>query len=282
MLDVQHHHTQLEDVRLHWVTAGEGEPVILLHGWPQTWFMWRKIIPGLASKYRVIAPDLRGLGDSSRPLNGYDKQTIANDVWELVSNDSGFRQCLVVGHDWGGPVAYALACHHPDAVRRMVILDVPVPGDGTDVMYGNRWHHGFHWEEDFPEALTAGREDIYLGHFYRTWGAHPNVISQQEQEEYFRTYRQPGAMRAGFNYYRAIRQDVASNEAMRERMRLQMPIRVFGGTEARGRGLTAIESWRRVADNVSGGLAQGCGHWIAEEAPEWTLDEILKHFAAMN
>jgi pimeloyl-ACP methyl ester carboxylesterase len=278
-LAVDHHHTDLGDVRLHWVSAGEGDPVVLLHGWPQTWFMWRKVIPGLAERYQVIAPDLRGLGDSSRPADGYDKKTIANDVWRLAHNTLGLQRFFVVGHDWGGPVAYAFAAHHPEATRRLVILDVPLPGDGTEVMYGNRWHHGLHWEPDFPEALTVGREDVYLGHFYRNWGAHPNVISETEQAEYLRTYRHPGAMRAGFNYYRATPRDVADNEAMSKRFRLPMPVLVFGGTEGRARGMAAIESWRRVADDVRGGVAQGCGHWIPEEAPEWLLGEMLAFFA---
>lgn len=275
---VDHHYTDLGEVRLHWVSAGSGEPVVLLHGWPQTWFMWRKIIPGLAEHYRLIAPDLRGLGDSSRPVAGYDKKTIAGDVWQLVHDHLGLTRFFVVAHDWGGPVAYAFAARHPEATRRMVILDVPLPGDGTDVMYASRWHHGLHWEADFPEALTAGREDIYLGHFYRTWGAHPNVITEAEQAEYLRTYRQPGAMRAGFNYYRATPVDIADNQAWAKRARLSMPILVFGGTEGRGRGMLAIESWRRMADDVRGGIAPGCGHWIAEEAPEWLLDQILAFF----
>src|SRR5258706_6474127 len=200
---LQHDYADLGDVRLHLVTAGQGPAIVLLHGWPQTWFMWRDIVPGLAKKYRVVAPDLRGLGDSSRPECGYDKKTIANDVWRLMHDVLGEQRFFVVGHDWGGPTAFSLAAQHREAVRRMVIFDVPVPGDGTPVMFNNRWHHGLHWEIDFPEELTAGREDVYLGFFYRTWGARPDAISQEAQQEYLRCYRQPGAMRAGFNFYRA-------------------------------------------------------------------------------
>src|SRR5262245_9303690 len=168
MQDVmQHQYADLGEVRLHYVTAGQGPAVVLIHGWPQTWCMWRGIIPALAARYRVIVPDLRGLGDSSRPVGGYDKKTLAHDIWRLAHDVLGERRLYVVGHDWGGPVAYALAAQHRDAVRRMVIFDVPVPGDGSPVMFSNRWHHGLHWELDFPEALTAGREDIYLGFFYR-------------------------------------------------------------------------------------------------------------------
>jgi len=241
--DLQHQYADLGEVRLHYVTAGQGPAVVLIHGWPQTWYMWRGVMPALAAHHRVIAPDLRGLGDSSRPVGGYDKKTLAHDIWRLTHDVLGERRPFVVGHDWGGPVAYALAAQHRDAVRRMAIFDVPVPGDGTPVMFNNRWHHGLHWELDFPEALTAGREDVYLGFFYRTWGARPDAISEEAQREYLRTYRQPGAMRAGFNLYRATPQDVADNEAFRAQGKLAMPILVYGGLEGRGRGMAAMESW---------------------------------------
>lgn len=276
---IQHFYADLGDVRLHYVTAGQGPAVVLLHGWPQTWYMWRDLIPGLAAHYRVIAPDLRGLGDSSRPVLGYDKKTLANDVWRLVHDVLGQKNFFVAGHDWGGPTAYSLAAQHREAVRRMVIFDAPVPGDGTPVMFNNRWHHGLHWELDFPEALTAGREDIYLGFFYRNWGARPDAISESAQQEYLRTYRQPGAMRAGFNLYRATSQDVADNEAFIAQGKLKMPILCWGGAQGRGRGEAALASWQRVAENVRGGVAQDCGHWIPEERPEWALAQVREFFA---
>jgi pimeloyl-ACP methyl ester carboxylesterase len=212
---IRHGHADLGDVRLHYVTAGEGPAVVLLHGWPQTWHMWRGVIPGLAARHRVVAPDLRGLGDSSRPEGGYDKKTLANDVWRLAHEVLGEERLFVVGHDWGGPVAFALAAQHRDGVRRMAIFDVPVPGDGTPVMFNNRWHHGLHWERDLPEELTAGREDVYLRFFYRTWGARPDAIAEEAQQEYLRAYRQPGAMRAGFELYRATPRDAARRRRQR-------------------------------------------------------------------
>ncbi|MDX2158950.1 MAG: alpha/beta hydrolase [Hyphomicrobiaceae bacterium] len=273
-----HNFADLGDVRLHYVTSGRGPAVLLIHGWPQTWYMWRDVISGLAPNYRVIAPDLRGLGDSSRPVLGYDKKTLANDLWRLVHDVLGEERLYVVGHDWGGPTAYALAAQHLDAVRRLAIFDAPVPGDGTPVMFNNRWHHGLHWEPDFPEALTAGREDVYLGFFYRNWGGRPDSISEEAQQEYIRAYRLPGAMRAGFNLYRATPQDVLDNEAFVARGKLQMPVLCYGGALGRGRGMGAIESWRRVADNVRGGIAESCGHWIPEERPQWVIDQLLTFF----
>jgi pimeloyl-ACP methyl ester carboxylesterase len=270
--------TDLRDVRLHYVTAGEGPAIVVLHGWPQTWFMWRDTIPGLAKKYRVVASDLRRLGDSSKPPGGYHKKTIANDIRRLMHDVLGEKEFFVVGHDWGGPVAFSLAAQHREGVRRMVIFDVPVPGDGTPVMFNNRWHHGLHWEIDFPEELTAGREDVDVGFFYRTWGARPGAISQEAQQEYFRCYRQPGAMKAGFNYYRATPQDVKDNEAFLAQGKLPMPILCWGGAKGRGRGALELESWQRVATNVRGGVVEDAGHWIPEEKPEWATQEILKFF----
>ena len=274
----RHAYADLDDVRLHYVTAGSGPAVVLLHGWPQTWYMWRDVMPGLAGRYRVIAPDLRGLGDSSRPVGGYDKKTLAQDVWRLVHDVLGEDDLFVVGHDWGGPTAFALAAQHRDAVKRLAIFDVPVPGDGTPVMFANRWHHGLHWELDFPEALTAGREDVYLGFFYRNWGGRPDAISPDAEREYLRTYRQPGAMRAGFNLYRATPQDVADNQAFLSEGKLKMPVLCYSGALGRGRGALATESWRRVAEDVRGGILEDCGHWIPEERPQWVVEQLLAFF----
>jgi pimeloyl-ACP methyl ester carboxylesterase len=275
----EHAYADLGDVRLHYVMAGQGPAVVLLHGWPQTWYMWRDVIPGLATRYRVIAPDLRGLGDSSRPADGYDKKTLAQDVWRLVHEVLHENSLFLVGHDWGGPTAFALAAQHREAVRRVAIFDVPVPGDGTSVFFSNRWHHGLHWERDLPEELTAGREDIYLGFFYRNWGARPDAISEEAQQEYLRTYRQPGAMRAGFNFYRAMRQDVLDNEMFIAAGKLNMPVLCYGGSFGRSRGMAAIESWRRVATDVRGGIAEDCGHWVPEERPQWVVEQLLAFFA---
>ncbi|MFM5895474.1 MAG: alpha/beta fold hydrolase [Novosphingobium sp.] len=275
-----HHTADLGEVTLHYVSAGAGDPVVLLHGWPQTWFMWRDVIPALAERFTVIAPDMRGLGDSSRPASGYDKKTVAQDIAELMTA-LGHENFRVVAHDWGGPVAYALAAQFPDRVLGMAVFDAPVPGDGGPVVHHARWHFGFHGLPDLPEALTEGREDFYLRFFYRFGGAKPDAISEAAQSEYVRAYSQPGAMTAGFNYYRAVPQDIADNAAFRATGKLAMPILVYGGDpETRGRGMTALESWSRVATNVTGGVAEHCGHWIPEERPDFVAQEVLRHFTA--
>jgi pimeloyl-ACP methyl ester carboxylesterase len=278
--EVDHHHADLGDVRLHYVTAGAGFPVVLLHGWPQSWYEWRHIIPGLADRFRVIAPDLRGLGDSSRPADGYDKKTVGNDIWRLVSEVLGIGEFYLVGHDWGGPTAYAVAAAHPQAVRKLVILDVTIPGDGSQNISqgGRRWHHGFHQTLDLPEALVAGREDIYLGWFYRTYGARPDAIGERDVAEYLRVYRQPGALRAGFSYYRAIPRDIADNAAVLARSKLPMPVLALGGDRSWGRGLEVVESLRRMAADVQGGVIENCGHWMPEEQPAELLRRLLAFF----
>lgn len=278
MTDLTHHFAAVNRTRLHFVTAGEGEPVVLLHGWPQTWFMWRDVIPHLAPQYLLIAPDMRGLGDSSRPKTGYDKKTVAQDIAGLMKK-LGHARYRVVAHDWGGPVAYALAAQFPDRVRAMAIFDAPVLGDGGPVEHHNRWHFGFHAIPDLPEALTKGRVDTYLRFFFRFGGARPDAIAEVAQAEYVRAYARPGAMTAGFNYYRAVPQDIADNTAFRQAAMLEMPILVYGGDPTtRGRGMSALESWRRVATRVVGGVAENCGHWIPEELPEWSAGEVLRFF----
>jgi pimeloyl-ACP methyl ester carboxylesterase len=255
--------------------------LLLLHGWPQTWFMWRNVIPLLTEAgYRVIAADLTGLGDSTRPESGYDKMTVARDMAELMAA-LGHPTYGVVAHDWGGPVAFALAAQFPERVTAMAVFDAPVLGDGGPIEHHSRWHFGFHALPSLPEALTDGREDIYLRFFFSFAGARPDAISEEAQAEYVRAYSQPGAMTAGFNYYRAVPQDIADNTAFREAgKRLEMPILVYGGDpETRGRGMTALESWARVASQVSGGVAAGCGHWIPEEDAPFTAQVVLRHFA---
>ncbi len=275
---MNHAHADLGDVRLHYVTAGSGFPVVLLHGWPQSWYEWRHIIPGLAERFHVIAPDLRGLGDSSRPAGGYDKQTVGNDIWRLVHDVLGLSEFYLVGHDWGGPTAYAVAAAHPGAVKKLAILDVSIPGDGSPNISqgGRRWHHAFHQTLDLPEALVTGREDIYFGWFYRNYGARP--LGDDEIAEYLRTYRQPGALRAGFSYYRAIPKDIADNAATAARFKLPMPVLALGGDRSWGRGMEVLESLRRLAVDVQGGVVDNCGHWMPEEQPEDLLRRLLVFF----
>lgn len=276
-----HHYFDTGDVVLHYVRAGEGDPVVLLHGWPQSWYCWHKIMPALSERYAIIAPDLRGLGDSSRPLDGYDKATIAEDIRKLVHEHLNIKSYYLVAHDWGGPVAFCLAATYPEHVRKLVMLDTAVPGDGSGTFSqsGRRWHHAFHQTADLPEALVAGREEVYLGWFYRNYGYQAGAISPADEQEYLRTYRQPGALRAGFSYYRALEQDVAHNEALLKKGKLAMPVLALGGGKSFGRGADTLDSMKRVATDVRGGVIDECGHWMQEEQPEQVTKALLEFFA---
>jgi len=278
---LEHHSLLLSRVTLHVAEAGAGVPVVLLHGWPQTSHEWRKLVPLLSGRFRLVMPDLPGLGDSSIPADGYDKKTIAADLVEVCAQ-LGLGRFHLVGHDWGGPTAFALACALPERVRTLTILDVTIPGIGPDISQGGRrWHHAFHITPDLPEALTAGREREYLGWFYQAFSWQRGAVEPADIDEYLRCYTRPGAMRAGFEYYRALPQDKADNRATLESgFRLKMPVLALGGAraEARGRGEEPLESLRVIANDVRGGAIPECGHFIPEEQPEVLAERLLGFF----
>jgi len=253
---------------------------VLLHGIPQSSYEWRYIIPHLTEHYTVIAPDLRGLGDSSRPPSGYDKKTIANDIWQLIRDHLGVEGFFLAGHDWGGPVAFSLAAQHPDAVRRLAILDVVIPGDGADFSQGGRrWHHTFFRTLDLPEALCMGREELIIGWLFENYGYRPTCISVEDQQEYFRTYTKFGAFRAMLEYYRALPIDAEDNKAiLAESGKLKMPVLALGGDKSFGRGMACLQSLQRVAENVQGGVISNCGHWLAEEQPLALAEKLMAFF----
>ena len=282
----EHHFADLGEVTIHYVTAGAGlpgrPPVVLLHGWPQTWYEWRHVMVRLAEHHPVIAPDLRGLGDSSRPLEGFDKRTVANDVFRLLAEHLGLDRWHCVGHDWGGPVTFALGAWHPEPMLTMTIIDVVIPGAGDFSQGGRRWHHAFHLTPDLPEALVTGRERAYLGWFYREFSWQRGAIDAAAVDEYLRTYTEPGALRAGFAYYRNRPRDAAHNAALLATgFRLPMPVLAMGGgkTEARGRSTEPEESMRRVAHDVTGFVIPDSGHFVPEEQPEIVARHILEHVA---
>ncbi|WMY11774.1 alpha/beta fold hydrolase [Paraburkholderia phenoliruptrix] len=281
MEHAQSNYADLGDMIIHYLSAGEGpETVVLLHGIPQTSYEWRYIIPQLSTRYRIIAPDLRGLGDTSRPATGYDKKTVASDVWRLVHDHLGIKEFFLAGHDWGGPVAFALTTQHEAAVKRLAILDVVIPGDGGDFSQnGRRWHHAFYRTLDLPEALSVDREELVLDWFFDHYGYLPNCISVEARQEYYRTYKKPGAFRAMFEYYRAMPTDISDNKKyIEENGKLSLPVLALGGDKSFGRGIDTIDSLKRVAKDVRGGLIPNSGHWIGEEAPDFIAEQLLKFF----
>ena len=278
---LQHRTASLRQVAMHYVSGGgTGETIVLLHGWPQTWYAWRRVIPRLAGAgYAVVAPDLRGLGDTSRPAAGYDSGTVARDVLELMQDHLRVPRFHLAGHDWGGAVAFAVAAAAPAAVRSLAVVDVTVPGLGPDLSQGGRrWHHPFHMTPDLPEALTEGRERVYLGWFYRAFSQQAGAIDPAAVDEYLRTYGRPGALGASFAYYRCIPDTVAANRALAESgFRLPMPVLAIGGgsTEARGRAREPAISLRTIADDVTEVVIADCGHFVPEEQPAVLAGSLL-------
>ncbi len=280
---IVHHHASLSQVTMHYVTAGAGEVAVLLHGWPQTWYEWRHVIPHVVEAgYRVVAPDLRGLGDTSRPAAGYDSGSVAGDIAELLADHLGVTRFHLAGHDWGGPTAFALAAANPRAVETLAVVDVTIPGLGPDMSQGGRrWHHTFHRTPDLPEALTEGRERIYLGWFYEEFSYRSDAVGPADVEEYLRSYGQPGALGVSFGYYRNIPVNVAANLALADSgFRLKMPVLAVGGgrTEARGRAEEPELSLRTIADDVSGVVIADSGHFVPEEAPAELAATMIAHF----
>src|ERR687892_1040634 len=197
-----HHTASVNGIQMHYVIGGQGEPVVLLHGWPETWYEWHRVMPALAKNYTVIAPDLRGLGDSSKPLTGYDGKTLAEDIHQLVTQ-LGFKTIFLVGHDIGSFVAYPYAAAHPSEVERLVIMDVPPPGFFPPPQVNGGpplWWILFHQTPDVPEALVQGKEMEYLSWHYQNLAYNRAAITQEAINEYVSHYSAPGGMRAGFEY----------------------------------------------------------------------------------
>lgn len=269
---LEHHAAIANGVKIHYVRAGQGPPVVLLHGWPQTWYMWRKVIPILAEHYTCIAPDLRGFGESSKPIDGYDKRTVAEDIYQLVQQ-LGFDTVSLVGHDLGGPTAYAYACAHREEVRRLAILDVAITIDeATAASYYTRlFHLSFNAEPDIAVSLVSGRERTFLTHFYRDC-YNPGAFSHEDIDEYVACFSAPGAMRASMAHYGALWTDLEHNKENAKR-KLEMPVLGLGGSMSFGRGV--VKSCQQVATDVRGGVIEGCAHWVAEEQPEALCEHLL-------
>jgi pimeloyl-ACP methyl ester carboxylesterase len=264
---------EVNGVKLHYLLAGSGDPVVLLHGYAQTSHMWRPLIPLLAKTHTVIAPDLRGFGDSSKPEGGYDKKTMAQDIHALVTA-LGHRRVAVVGHDIGLMVAYAYAAQFPTEVSRIVLMDAFLPGvgDWTQVwLLRDLWH--FHFYGKTPLALVDGRERIYFEHFWNDFAADPaHSVSEADRQFYAAAYAQPGGMRAGFEVFRAFEQD-AKDFAGFAKTKLNIPMLVLTGEKASGEFL--ITQGRLVADNVEGVVIKGSGHWLIDEARDQVIPLIV-------
>ena len=275
-----HNTISVNGIQMHYVIGGHGYPVVLLHGWPETWYAWHKVMPALAKNYTVIAPDLRGLGDSSKPATGYDGKTLAEDIHQLVTK-LGFKTIFLVGHDWGTQVAYSYAAVHPTEVKRLAVMELTIPGfapPGRPPL----WWGIFHQTPDIPEALVQGKELIYLSWFLHNLPFNPAAITQADINEYVSHYSAPGAMRAGFEYYRAFPQDAIQNQNY-SKTKLTMPVLALGGgyLPLFGGNITMpiVYGMKLLAQNVRGIIVPNSGHYIAEEQPDVVVKLLNTFFS---
>ncbi len=265
---------EVNGVKLHYLVAGKGGPVVLLHGFAETSHMWRPLIAKLADKHTVIAPDLRGFGQSSAPSDGYTKAAMARDIRALVKSLK-FDHIRLVGHDIGLMVAYAYAAQYADEVDRLVLMEAFLPGVGdwnNVFLLRDLWH--FHFYGKTPLALVTGRERIYLEHFWNDFAADPKKsVSEADRRFYATEYARLGRMAAGMEVFRAFPRD-AEEFAGFAKTKLTMPLLVLSGEKAGGPFL--IEQGRMVAANVEGVLVKGRGHWLMEEAPDEVIPKLVE------
>ncbi|MGA9476036.1 MAG: alpha/beta hydrolase [Terriglobales bacterium] len=264
----------IKGVKLRYLTAGHGTPLILLHGYAETSRMWRPIIPQLADRFMVIAPDLPGIGDSDIPADGLDMKSAAVRIHDLAKS-LGVQKAEVVGHDIGLMVAYAYAAQYPSEVAKLVLMDAFLPGvPGWEEIYNspNIWH--FRFNGPTPEALVAGRERTYFTYFWNDLAADKNrSLPQADREAYIAAYSRPGRMHAGWAYFVSFLQ-AARDFHQLSQTKLTMPVLTIGGDKSLGQALG--EQAKLVATDATVVVLKNTGHWVLEERPKETTEALLK------
>src|SRR5580700_9405 len=265
---------EVAGVKLHYLKAGHGPTVVLLHGYTQTSRMWRPIMPLLAEKFTVIAPDLPGIGDSEIPKAGLDMKSAAIAIHGLVKS-LGIEKARVVGHDIGLMVAYAYAAQFPQETEKLVVMDAFLPGvAGWEDVYNNPgiWH--FRFNGPTPEALVRGRERIYFEHFWNNFAADKrHSLPEADRVAYAAAYARPGRMHAGWEYFVSFQQ-AAKDFVELSKAKLTMPVLAIGGEKANGTVLG--EQMKLVARDATMVVLKGCGHWVMEEKPKETTEALIK------
>ena len=274
----RHNYAQVNGVRLHYVTGGAGEPLVLLPGWPQTWWLYRKIMPALATRFRVIAVDLRGQGGSEKPQGGFDKKTMATDVHELVRK-LGYDAVNVVGHDLGSMAAFAFAANFPGATKKVAFMDVLHPDESFYQLPllprpggFSLWWFAFNQVQTLPEQLLAGRFRYLVDWLFANTAFNPAAIDERSREIYARAYNTPDAIRASNGWYQAFHQDIADGKT-------------YGKLTAPVLGLASVSSYDQfvaalpnLANRFEVVRVDGSGHWLAEEQPDVVAREIMRFF----
>ena len=262
---------------MHAVIGGEGPPLLLVHGWPETWYAWRLLMPALARDFEVIAVDQRGIGLSDKPAGGYDTGTLAADLVALM-DALGHERFALAGHDTGFAISYALAADHPERVDRVALAEIPGPPGAAPsppvfvpAPVNNRlWHIPFNRVEGLPEQLIQGREAAYFGYEFAIQGG---TLPDEVVDYYVGLLSNPGVLPGSLGFYRAFDATLAQNEQRKSRP-LTMPVLAIGGAASYGEHVAEV--MRLVADDVQSVVIAGAGHWVAEQAP----DELLAALTA--
>ena len=271
------------ELRLHAVIGGNGPPLLLIHGWPQTWYAWRMVMPALAGDFEVIAVDQRGIGLSDKPRDGYDIGTLASDLVALM-DALGHETFAVYGTDTGMPIAHALAADYPERVKRLAVSEAFLPGIASalplfvpPLLNARLWHLMFNQlPGEVNEALVRGREDIFFGAEFAA-SAGTTKLPDEVVDYYIDTLAaDPEALRASFEFYRALPASAAQNEGRKSR-RLTMPVLAMGGEQSGGE--NAANAMKIIADDVQAVVLRGSGHWVAEQAPGELLEALTEFLA---
>ena len=265
---------EIDGVKLHYMTAGQGTPLILLHGYAETSRMWKPIIPVLAERFTVIAPDLPGIGDSDIPADGLDMKGAAIRIHGLAES-LGVQKAEVVGHDIGLMVAYAYAAQFPTEVTKLILMDAFIPGvAGWEAVYNspNIWH--FRFNGPTPETLVQGRERTYFEYFWNDFAADKtHSIQEADRKAYTAAYARPGRMHAGWAYFVSFQQ-TAKDFSQLSQTKLTMPVLTIGGDKSMGEALA--QQTKLVATDVTVVVLKDTGHWVLEERPKETTEALQK------
>lgn len=271
----KHQYATVNGVKIHYVIGGQGEPLLLIHGFGQNWYMWNRLLPELSKHFRVVAPDLRGVGESEKTDVGYDKKNMAVDMHELMKK-LGFSHINLAGHDIGLMVAYAYAAQFPDDVNKLALLDALLPGIEPvwSQVKAQAWWFGFFGQPHSGE-IVSGKVGLFFTDFWPTVGYQKNAFSKAERDEFIRAYSVPGATTGAFHWFGQFDQDARDNVEL-AKTKLQMPVLAMGSDHFAGAFLAAHT--RLVAMDVRESIIKDSGHWVVQENTPQVQQDLLSFF----
>jgi pimeloyl-ACP methyl ester carboxylesterase len=274
----EHHYVEVNGIDLHYVSAGgDGSPVVLVHGFPETWWAFYKLIPLLATKHRVFAVDLRGFGDSSNRAGDYDSKTVAEDLYQLIAKlDAG--PVHITGQDISGASVFRLATMHPENVLSFTAIEMRLPGFGleafADITHGGAWYIGLLAAAGVPEMLLRDREREFLTKIaFPAMCAVPDAVHESDLDEFVRTYSRPDGWRGASCLYQSMLKEGPEVKSLAETCRLTMPILAVG---AGGGAFTANTMMAAAGSGIDSVVLDGVGHYAALEAPEKLSEALLR------